>query len=144
MLFIKILYSYIFPVFSVLNTKDEPRMNQGRTKDEPKNSKIEKSTFIKIAVSYTLPASTERWPRDDREKSEKTFARFFAQFHWLFLNIAFLKRLTKILKKFTPFLKQLPSCISFAFLRTLSMPLCPLAPNLIGVLCLNILLLLRL
>ena len=31
MLFIKILYSYIFPVFSVLNTKDEPRKNQGTT-----------------------------------------------------------------------------------------------------------------
>ena len=51
----------------------------------------------------------------------------------LFLNIAFLKRLTHFLTQLTPFLKHLTLCTSFAFLQTLSMPLCPLAANLIRV-----------
>ena len=49
-------------------------MNQRRTKELRKNSKTQKVHIIKIAVSYTLPDSTERRPRDDREKSERTFA----------------------------------------------------------------------
>ena len=44
-------------------------MNQGRTKERPKNSQTEKVRFINIAVSYTSPHSTERTTRDDREKS---------------------------------------------------------------------------
>ena len=83
-------------------------------------------TFIKIVVSYTLPDFTERTPREHREKTAPTPHLKKV----LFLNIAFLKRLTKILKKFTPFLKHLASCTSFAFLRT---PLYPLTPNLIRV-----------
>ena len=39
------------------------------------------------------------------------------------------KPLTESLKKLTPCLKQLTLYTSFAFLRTLSMPLCLLAPN---------------
>ena len=52
-------------------------MNQGRTKERPKNSQTEKVRFINIAVSFTLPYSTDRRPIDDREKSGITFARFF-------------------------------------------------------------------
>ena len=44
-------------------------MNQGRTKDEPKNSKIEKSTFIKISPLLYLASfyreNTDRRPRDE-------------------------------------------------------------------------------
>ena len=55
-------------------------MNQGRTKERPKNSQTEKVRFINIAVSYTLPQNTERRPRDDREKSDRTFLQNFADF----------------------------------------------------------------
>ena len=54
-------------------------MNQRRTKEPPKNSQTEKVRFINIAVSFTLPYSTDRRPREEREKSGITFARFFAQ-----------------------------------------------------------------
>ena len=47
-------------------------MNQGRTKDEPKNSKIEKSTFLKIAVSFTSLIPSLKTPTDDREMTERT------------------------------------------------------------------------
>ena len=51
-------------------------MNQGRTKDEPKNSQTQKSTFIKIAVSFIslVPAlfhreNSERTPKELRLNS---------------------------------------------------------------------------
>ena len=51
-------------------------MNQGRTKDEPKNSKIEKSTFIKNSPLLYLASfyreNTDRRPRDDRDNSDRT------------------------------------------------------------------------
>ena len=88
--------------------------------------------FVKIAISYTLPDSTDRRPREHRETTAPT--PNLKKVH--FLNIAFLKRLTEslkkltqFLKKFPPFLKHLTSCTSRSFLRTASMPLCPLSPN---------------
>ena len=50
----------------------KPRMNQGRTKDEPKNSETQKSTFIKIAISFPSLIPCLILPRDDRENSERT------------------------------------------------------------------------
>ena len=47
-------------------------MNQGRTKERPKNSQTEKVRFINIAVSFTLPYSTDRRPREFRETTEGT------------------------------------------------------------------------
>ena len=55
-----------------------PRRNQGRTKERPKNSKTQKSTFVKSAVSFSslipylvlpreLRETTERTPREERE-----------------------------------------------------------------------------
>ena len=46
-LFVKIIFLCSFSIFSVLITKDKPRTNQGRTKDEPTNSQTQKSTFVK-------------------------------------------------------------------------------------------------
>ena len=47
-------------------------MGEIRTKDEPKNSKIEKSTFLKIAVSFTSLIPSLKPPTDDREMTERT------------------------------------------------------------------------
>ena len=49
-----------------------PRRNQRRTKEQPKNSKLQKVLFIKIAVSYTFLIPCPKTPRDDREKTERT------------------------------------------------------------------------
>ena len=49
-----------------------PRTNQRRTKERPKNSKLQKSTFIKIAVSVTSLIPSSILPTDDRENSEGT------------------------------------------------------------------------
>ena len=58
-------------------------MNQGRTKELPKNFQIQKVLFVKIAISYTLPYFTDRTPRDDREKSNRLFAQIFIQIFWI-------------------------------------------------------------
>ena len=51
-------------------------MNQGRTKDEPKNSKIEKSTFIKISPLLYLASfyreNSDRRPREHRQNTDRT------------------------------------------------------------------------
>ena len=47
-------------------------MNQGRTKERPKNSETQKSTFIKIAVSFTSLIPTLIPPRELRETTEGT------------------------------------------------------------------------
>jgi len=36
-----------------------------RTKERPKNAEIENVRFINIAISFTLPYSTDRRPRDE-------------------------------------------------------------------------------
>ena len=50
--------------------------DQGRTKERPKNSertpKQEKSSFIKIAISFTSLIPCLILPTDDREKTERT------------------------------------------------------------------------
>ena len=47
-------------------------MGEIRTKDEPKNFKIEKSTFLKIAVSFTSLIPCLILPRELRETTERT------------------------------------------------------------------------
>ena len=47
-------------------------MGEIRTKERPKNSKLQKSTFIKIAVSFPSLIPCLIPPRDDREKTERT------------------------------------------------------------------------
>ena len=46
-------------------------MNQGRTKERPKNSQTEKVRFINIAVSFTSLIPCLPLPRDDRENTER-------------------------------------------------------------------------
>jgi hypothetical protein len=53
-------------------------MNQGRTKDEPKNAEIENVRFIKIAVSFTSLIPCLILPTDDREKTERRAKRYRA------------------------------------------------------------------
>ena len=81
-------------------TKDKPRMNL-RT---PYPQKCCLLRFPFFYLSYTLPYSTERTPTDDRDNSDSTPCLQKV----LFLKIAFLKRLTHILKLLTIFLKRFP------------------------------------
>ena len=48
-----------------------PRMNQRRTKDEPKNSEIEKVLFVKIAVSFPSLIPCLIPPREHRPTTER-------------------------------------------------------------------------
>ena len=47
-------------------------MNQGRTKERPKNSQTEKVRFINIAVSFTSLIPFPILPTDDRETTDST------------------------------------------------------------------------
>ena len=47
-------------------------MNQGRTKERPKNSENQKVLFIKIAVSFTSLIPCLVLPREHRETTEGT------------------------------------------------------------------------
>ena len=47
-------------------------MNQGRTKERPKNSKLEKVLFIKIGISFAFLIPTLILPRELRETTEGT------------------------------------------------------------------------
>ena len=47
-------------------------MNLGRTKDEPTNSQTQKSTFVKITISFTSLIPSLILPTDDREMTDRT------------------------------------------------------------------------
>ena len=47
-------------------------MKQGRTKDEPKNSQLQKVLFIKNPISFTSLIGCSIPPSDDRETTEGT------------------------------------------------------------------------
>ena len=61
-----------------------------------------------ISFSYTLPSSTERTPRDDRENTDRT--PYDQKVH--FIKIDFLNSLTPFLKKLTAFLKRLTAFLN--------------------------------
>ena len=46
-------------------------MGEKRTKDEPKNPKIEKSTFVKIAISFPFLITCLIPPSEHRETTER-------------------------------------------------------------------------
>ena len=83
-----------------------PIKDQGQTKEErrnyPRTSKRKKCFLLRLcrffSLSYTFPYSTERTPTDDRAKSDTTPCLQKV----LFLKIAFLKKLSPFLKRFTP------------------------------------------
>ena len=104
MLFLKILFLCTLYIYSVQKTNEEPKINQGTTKE----LQITKmccllrlpSLFPLLYLASAHRPTTERTPREER-------INFLSQ-KMLFLNIAFLKRLTKILKQLTHFLKMFP------------------------------------
>ena len=51
-------------------------MNQGRTKNEPKNAEPQKVLFIKIAVSFLSLIPCLILPTDDRETTERRAKRY--------------------------------------------------------------------
>ena len=128
----------------MLKTKDKPKMKKclgwhfeccarrvptlrksAAHRIKKRTPKLKKCVLLRLPFLFRLlylalfdREKTERRPRERHHNSQTTKR--------LFLNIAFLKRLTHFLTKFPSFLKQLSSCISFAFLRT---PLCLLVPN---------------
>ena len=57
---------------SLFPSGKKPRTNQRRTKERPKNSETQKSTFIKIAHSFTSLIPSPILPTDDREKTDRT------------------------------------------------------------------------
>ena len=63
-----------FPSFvpSLFPSGKRPRRNQRRTKERPKNSKTQKSTFIKIAHSFTSLIPSFILPTDNRETTDRT------------------------------------------------------------------------
>ena len=73
-LYLKLRFPSLVPCLSPSHKR--PTMNQRRTKERPKNPKIQKVLFIKICrsffLSYTSPYSTERRPREHRERSAST------------------------------------------------------------------------
>ena len=78
-------------------------MNQRRTKEQPKNSKLQKVLFVKIAVSFTSLIPCLITPTDDRENSDSTPRDPKVTF----VKIENLKKLSPILKRLTLFLKKL-------------------------------------
>ena len=72
------------------------------TKDEPKNSKIEKSTFLKMTVSFTSLIPSLKTPTDDREMTDRTPRDQKV----LFINICFPDRVTYFPKKVDSFSKK--------------------------------------
>ncbi len=62
-------------------------MNQGRTKDEPRNAEIENVRFVKIAVSFTSLIPSAIPPREHRPTTEKTPTQLPASKKALFLRL---------------------------------------------------------
>ena len=60
-------------------------MNQGQTKERPKNAEIENVLFIKISLSFTSLIPSLKTPSDDRENTEKTPTQLPASKKALFL-----------------------------------------------------------
>ena len=54
-------------------------MNQRRTKEQRKNAETQKSTFIKIALSFTSLIPCPIPPTDNREKTERTPTQLFVK-----------------------------------------------------------------
>ena len=73
-------------------------MDEIRTKERPKNSQTQKSTFIKIVVSFTSLIPCLISPTDDRETTEKTPTELPIK-KVLFLKIDNLKKLSPFLKR---------------------------------------------
>ena len=65
------LLRFLSLVPSQYSSGKKPRKNQRRTKDEPKNYKTQKSTFIKITILFPSLIPCLISPTDDRETTER-------------------------------------------------------------------------
>lgn len=63
-------------------------MNQRRTKERPKNSKLEKVLFIKIGIFFAFLIPCLILPTDDREKTEGTPIEHLMDKKVLFLRLS--------------------------------------------------------
>ena len=63
-------------------------MGEIRTKDEPKNAKLQNVRFIKIDVSFSSLIPCLILPTDDREKSERTPKEHLMNKKVLFLRLS--------------------------------------------------------
>ena len=79
-LIIKIALSYTFPTCLGLKTKDEPRNDQ-------RTPKLEKITFLKLAVFFPSLIPSPISPTDDRENSERTPTQLPAHKKCCFLRL---------------------------------------------------------
>ena len=89
-LFLKISFPCPFPVFTLSKTKDEPRMNLRNNRSstrEIRTPKQEKSSFIKIAISFTSLIPSPIPPTDDRENTDSTPTQLPAHKKCCFLRL---------------------------------------------------------
>ena len=69
-LYLKLRFPSLVPY--IYTSDKRPRMNQRRTKERPKNSKLEKVLFIKIGISFAFLIPTLILPRELRATTERT------------------------------------------------------------------------
>ena len=96
----------------IFSSGKRPRTNQRRTKERPKNSKLQKSTFIKIADSFSSLIPCLVLPRELRETTERRAKRYralAAKNSALFLRLI-PKKVTSIPKKVVFLPEKVDSC----------------------------------
>ena len=69
-LYLKLRFPSLVPY--IYTSDKRPTMNQRRTKERPKNSKLEKVLFIKIGISFAFLIPTLILPRELRATTERT------------------------------------------------------------------------
>ena len=101
-------------------------MNQGQTKERPKNAEIENVLFIKIALSFPSLIPCLKTPSDDRENTERRAKRYralAAKNSALFLRLL-PKKVDSSPKKVDSFPKNVSwLCLFFRMVFGHSMPL---------------------
>ena len=68
-LYLKLRFPSLVPY--IYTSDKRPRINQRRTKEQPKNPKIQKVLFVKIAISFPFLIPCLIPPTDDRENTER-------------------------------------------------------------------------
>ena len=82
------LFLRFLPVVPSLSPSGKrPRKNQGQTKEQPKNSETQKSTFVKIAVSFPSLIPFPIPPRELRPTTERRATQLLAYKKCFFLRL---------------------------------------------------------
>ena len=100
-----------------------PSMNQGRTKDEPKNSQLQKVLFIKNPISFTSLIGCSIPPSDDRETTEGTPKEGHMTKKALFLRLS--PKKVDLIPEKVVFIPKKVDC----FPETVDLHFSPLRPN---------------